>query len=162
MVKVRNHHFRRFSSSEDEVGAYFETLATKDDALWPHEFWPPMRFKGGLSVGASGGHGPIRYTVQELQARKKVVFRFSEPKGFGGTHEFTVMGSSQGTELHHTLEMRLTGSAFLTWPLVIRPLHDALLEDSLDKIAAALSGEVWRRRKWSLFVRFLRRILARK
>ena len=128
-MKVRNHHFRRFPFSEDEVGSHLGTLATEDDSLWPHEYWPPIKLDGGLVVGATGGHGPIRYTVQELQPDREVVFRF-------------------------------TGLSLLTWPLVFRPLHDALLEDALDKVAAVLAGEVWQRRRWSFTVRFLRRLLA--
>ena len=161
-MKVRNHHFRRFLCSEEEVAARLRTLATKDDSLWPHEYWPRMVFRGGLVVGAAGGHGPIRYTVQELDPGRRVVFRFTGPRGFDGTHGFTIKGSSEGSELHHTLEMRAAGPALLTWPLIFRPLHDALLEDSLDKVAAALAGGAWRRRRWSVWVRVLRKLLARR
>jgi len=50
----------------------------------------------------------------------------------------------------------------LTWPFVFGPLHDALLEDALDKADAALTGKEWRPRMLPAGVRLLRAILARR
>jgi hypothetical protein len=63
------------------------------------------------------------------------------------------------SRLRHVLEMRITGPARLTWPLVFRPLHDALIEDSLDRAAASV-GMPPTRRPWPPEVRLLRRLLA--
>jgi hypothetical protein len=41
-------------------------------------------------------------------------------------------------------------------PIVFRPLHDALVEDCLDRAAQAV-GEAPELRPWSLWVRILRR-----
>ena len=121
-----------------------------------------MRFNEPLGVGAKGGHGPIRYFVEEFDPGSQIIFRFTGPAGFHGTHRFRVVPLEGDSELRHTIEMQVTGSALLTWPLVFRPLHDALLEDCLDKVEADLSGRVWGKRAWSLHVRILRKLLAGK
>jgi hypothetical protein len=114
-----------------------------------------------LGVGARGGHGPIRYYVEEFDPGRRVVFRFTSPPGFHGTHGFQVEASGVGCELHHTLDMRVSGSALVTWPFVLRPLHDSLLEDALDKVEANLSDQAWIRRELPPFVKVLRKMLAR-
>jgi hypothetical protein len=115
-----------------------------------------------LGVGARGGHGPIEYFVEEYEPAQRVIFRFTSPKGFLGTHGFEVEAWGDGCELRHTIDMRVSGSALITWPLIFRPLHDALLEDSMDKVEAHLTGREWDRRRWSPWVRFLRELLARR
>ncbi len=65
-----------------------------------------MRFDRPLQVGAVGGHGPIRYEVEEYTAGRVVRFRFTGPDGFHGTHRYEVTVLSQGeTSLQHVLEM---------------------------------------------------------
>ncbi|MFC1790882.1 SRPBCC family protein [Gemmatimonadota bacterium] len=159
-MKVVNRHSRSFSAPPEVVGQLLDTLATGEDALWPVERWPAMRFDRPMAVGAEGGHGPIRYTVEVHEPGRRVVFRFTGPKGFHGTHWFAMDAHGPSTELHHTIEMRVTGRARLTWPAVFRPLHDALLEDALDKAEAGLAGEVWHPRPLGWWVRALRRVLA--
>jgi hypothetical protein len=161
-LKVLNRHARRFDAEPEKVGACLDSLASRQDLLWPGEQWPAMAFDKPLGVGARGGHGPIRYSVEEYQPAQKVVFRFTSPKGFDGTHTFEVEDLATGCELRHTIDMRASGPALLTWPLLFRPLHDALLEDGLDKVEAHLRGREWHRRKWSPWVRFLRGILGRR
>jgi hypothetical protein len=146
----------------EAVGSRLDTLATSGDALWPHERWPRMAFDKPLRIGARGGHGPIRYLVEEYDPGRRVVFRFTHPVGFIGTHGFWLEPMGKGCELRHTIDMRVSGSALLTWPLVFRPLHDALLEDALDKVEADLSDREWLGRGWSPWVRVLRRLLARR
>jgi hypothetical protein len=48
----------------------------------------------------------------------------------------------------------------LSWPVFYRPLHDALLDDSLALAQASL-GQTPLIRKWSLWVRFLRWIASK-
>ena len=139
-----------------------DSLASRGDALWPHERWPRMVLDKPLGVGARGGHGPIRYVVEEYKPGRQVVFRFTRPEGFHGTHSFTLNALEDGCELRHAIEMSISGPAFFTWPLVFRPLHDALLEDSLDKVESDLSGGKWRRRDLPFRVRLLRTLLARR
>jgi hypothetical protein len=121
-----------------------------------------MRFDGPLAVGARGGHGPIRYTIEDYEPGRRIAFRFTAPNGFHGTHSFVLSPREGGCELRHVLEMRVSGRAIITWPLVFRPLHDALLEDGLDKGDAMLGEKDWVKRKWPWGVRALRRLLARR
>lgn len=59
------------------------------------------------------------------------------------------------SKLRHVIEMRTVGMAVLDWSLIIHPLHDALLEDALDKVEGAFRG-VGPPRAWSRRVVFLR------
>jgi hypothetical protein len=51
--------------------------------------------------------------------------------------------------------MNICGTAILSWLLVYRPLHDALVEDSLA-IAQASLGITPKIQKWSFWVKILR------
>jgi len=58
--------------------------------------------------------------------------------------------------------VRLRGRTRLTWPLAIRWLHDACIEDLLDNAEEALTGALLRPSRWSPWVRFLRNRIAAK
>ena len=141
MSIVRNVHQRAIAAPPTQVGRLLDTLASTADRLWPHERWPPLKLNRPLGVGAAGGHGPIRYTVEAHEPGECVVFRFTGPPGFDGTHRYEIEPQGAGTLLRHVIEMRAHGTALLTWPLLYRPLHDALMEDSLSKAEATLAGE---------------------
>src|SRR6266545_3522594 len=126
----------------DQAWALVDTLATTNDALWPAADWPAMRLDAPLSVGAAGGHGPIRYTVIGYAPGLWVRFRFTAPRGFDGFHEFTVHDGPDGAELRHTLAITARGPARFTWPLAYRWMHDAALEDCLDRAELATTGGV--------------------
>jgi hypothetical protein len=116
-----------------------------------------MRLDRPLQVGAAGGHGPVRYEVETYEPGRLVRFRLRAPRGFDGFHGFEVIATrAQRTTLRHVLEMTARGPALLTWPIVFRPLHDALVEDCLDSAARAV-GEAPVLRAWPLGVRILRR-----
>jgi len=152
---IRNIHQRDFRADAATAGALIDTLASSGDRLWPHR-WPRIRFDRSLSVGAIGGHGPIRYSIVAYEPGRSIRFRFSAPHGFIGTHRFHVAPRPDGgARLAHVIEMRVEGPAIFTWPIVFRWLHDALLEDLLDRAAASL-GETPRNARWSPWVRFLR------
>ena len=146
-MQVRNVHEHRISAPATLVGALIDTLASKGDQLWPSHKWPPMKFDKDLKVGAKGGHGPIRYFIQSYEPGKSIHFQFTSPKGFNGYHSFCVEQSGPRAVLRHVLEMKTSGLAFLSWPLIFRPLHDALIEDSLDKAERNMgcnpSGSPW-------------------
>lgn len=161
-LAIQNQHRRQVDHSPVAVGLRLDTLSMRDDRLWPHELWPRMLLDRPLGVGAQGGHGPIRYVVEEYDPGRQVVFRFISPKGFHGTHQFRVQGSEEKCEILHSIDMDVSGWALITWPILFRPLHDALLEDALDKLQADLAGSEWSRRGWSLYVRILRKMLAGK
>ncbi|WP_329619399.1 SRPBCC family protein [Streptomyces sp. NBC_01255] len=153
---VYNVHERLLAAKRSEVGALIDTLASSDDKLWPQEGWPSMEFDRPLAAGAAGGHGPVRYTVATHIPSQWVRFTFSGPRGFHGFHEYAAFTVDQDhTLLRHTLAMAVHGPARLTWPLVFRPLHDALLEDSLDRAELACTGTVDRPARWSPYVRML-------
>jgi hypothetical protein len=159
-MMVENVHSRTYPAPSAELGRLLGTLSSKDDLVWPNEYWPPMVFKDGLTVGAKGGHNPIRYRVEECVPGKRVIFRFLSPSGFNGTHSFEVvpMGESEA-RLTHTIKMKIEGAAKITWPFLIRPLHDALLEDALSKVEAGL-GLVPAPTRWSVWVKFVRWVMS--
>lgn len=158
---VLNTHTRDIPVDPVEIGKLLDGLASEDDHLWPCDAWPAMRFDRPLSVGATGGHGPIRYFVEAYEPGKSISFRFTAPAGFEGTHGFVIQQISPGmTRLRHVLSMRATGSARWSWPLAYRWLHDALLEDALDCAEAYTTAQPVRRRSWSFWVRFLRGLIT--
>jgi hypothetical protein len=158
---IRNVHARELAASVDEVGALLDSLGRDDDQLWPQD-WPPVRFDGPLAVGASGGHGPIRYSVVAYEPGRVLECRFAPGLGLDGTHRLDVHPvSAHRTVLRHVLEGRPSGAIRLTWPVAIRWLHDALLEDLLDRAQVAVEGEVARPARWSPWVRVLRAFFRR-
>jgi hypothetical protein len=155
-MHVRNVHEREFPLPLATVGAMIDSLASHEDRLWPVGKWPSMRFDRPLAVGAIGGHGPVRYSVEEYQPGRTIRFRFSAPRGFNGTHCFEVEKQQGKTTLRHVIEMRATGPARLSWPLFFRPLHDACLEDCLDRATMSLGIALPHPARWSIYVRLLR------
>ncbi len=161
-MAVVNIHSRELPATAGEVGALIDSLAGDGDRLWPQDRWPPMRFDRPLGVGAVGGHGPVRYTVEEYQPGLWIRFRFSGPRGFDGFHEFTVhRGGNGSAELRHLLAIHARGPARLTWPLIFRRMHDACLEDCLDRAERAVTGTVRGPARWSPVVRVLRAVIER-
>ncbi len=157
---VLNVHERVLHAPLAIVGDMIDRLGASNDALWPYDRWPPVRFRGPLAVGTSGGHGPIRYTVEAYEPGRSLRFRFTAPRGFVGVHVFEAEEIATGiVRLRHVLEMRLEGWARLSWPLVFRWLHDALLEDALDRAEAFIASRPVKQRRWSLWVRVLRRLM---
>ena len=115
-----------------------------------------MKFDRPLQVGAVGGHGPIRYFVGEYEPSQSIKFRFTGPKGFDGFHGYEVMAApGQPVVLRHTLRMTARFPALLTWPVAFKPMHDALMEDSLATAQSSL-GQLPQVSPWSPWVRFLR------
>lgn len=178
-MAVFNVHERLLPVPEPEVAALLDGLAGPDDRLWPGTDWPPLLLDRPLGVGADGGHGPVRYGVTGYAPGRWVCFRFRRPRGALGFHQFTVhpvagpseppeppepsepSESGRGVILRHTLVIHTRGLARLSWPLAIRWLHDALLEDALDRAERACTGTVAAPARWSPYVRLLRRLAPR-
>lgn len=159
-MKVLNVHERELQADREKVGALIDSLSSPEDALWPRHSWPRMEFDLPLGVGATGGHGPVRYFVESYTPGQAIRFRFTGPKGFNGYHGYEIVSSSgQSCVLRHTLEMTSGGPALLSWPLVFHPMHDALLEDSLA-VAQASLGITPKVQMWSTWVRFLRWVVS--
>lgn len=173
-MTITNVHERIYDADPDDVGALVDSLASDDDRLWPSDRWPPMRLDRPLGIGASGGHRPIGYLVEAYEPGRLLRFRFTRPEGFIGHHRFEVEDLSEGrTRLRHVIEMRARGADRLKWSLAIRHLHDALIEDALDRAAdqlgvgspsgrSATGSTAPEERRWSLWVRLLRHLLARR
>jgi hypothetical protein len=113
--------------------------------MWPHGVWPELR---------PDGIGFLRHELLEHERGKSRRYRITGPDGFTGWHGWDVTP----TGLRHVVEAECRGWSRLAWPLVIRPIHDALHEDVLDEAEAALGG-LPPAREWSLWVRVLRRAL---
>lgn len=154
---VHNMHERAIAASAEEVGMLIDSLASKNDRLWPRNEWPAMRLDGPLSVGSAGGHGPVRYFVTSYEPGRRVEFQFSSPAGFNGRHSFTAMSLAENsTLLRHELGISLSGAAVFTWPIFFRPLHDALIEEGLDRAERECGASPRPRSHRSLWTRILR------
>lgn len=154
---VYNTHQREVAAPASEVGPLIDSLASKNDRLWPRNEWPAMRLNGPLGVGAAGGHGPVCYFVTAYEPGSQIEFQFTGPSGFNGQHSFTVIGlADNSTLLRHELLMSPSGMAKLTWPLFFQPLHDALIEESLDRAENEFSSSPGAAHRRSLWTKILR------
>jgi hypothetical protein len=159
-VNIINIHERELPVESERAAAVIDSLSSNKDKLWPRRIWPAMKFDRPLEKGATGGHGPIRYTVEHYEPGASVQFHFTEPKGFNGYHRFEILKNEHKTLiLRHTLKMNVNGLARISWPFVYRPLHDALIEDSLATAQSSL-GQKPDIVKWTVWVRFLRYLMS--
>lgn len=155
---IRNVHGRRIAAPPDTLAPLLDQLGSPADRLWPRSLWPPMRLDRGLEPGSRGGHGPIRYHVTAHVPGRLVEFEFD--RWYDGFHRFEIEPAPDGgSVMRHVLEGNPTGIMRLGWPLAFRWLHDALVEDALDRAEAEASGMEWRRRRWPAHVRALRRLV---
>jgi hypothetical protein len=160
---VLNQHERTFACDVDRLAPLIEGLASDDDRLWPHGPWPPMFFDRPLGVGASGGHGLMRYAVSDYEKGSRIRFRYLWPRKFDGFHEFAVHRDPAGRAvLRHTVAMTPRGLSRLLWWSYVRPLHDACIEDSLDRAELAVGGAVADPARWSIYVRLLHKVRIRR
>ncbi len=159
-MKVLNVHRRTVHQPKEVVLELLNTLASREDKIWPHEKWPRMKLDKGLKVGSKGGHGPIRYFVNEYEPDKLIQFQFTNPSGFYGVHRLQLKASDpHKTTLIHTIEMKTSPQGTLKWMLFVRALHDALIEDAFDKVENYFDDQD-RKSKWSLWVKFCRNVLT--
>ncbi|MEV6103264.1 SRPBCC family protein [Streptomyces sp. NPDC051940] len=165
-MAVFNVHERLLPVPPERLAPFIDRLGTPDDGLWPADsgHWPAMVLDRAPAVGARGGHWVIRYTVTGHAPGQWVRFRFDAPRGLTGFHDFALhpLPDGTGTVLRHTMAVRLRGPFVLLWPLAVRWLHDALLEDALDRAERAVTGTVARPNRWSPYVRLLRSLAARR
>jgi hypothetical protein len=165
-MHITNIHERSWPVPTDVVGALLDTLSSPNDRLWPVSRWLPMVLDAGLSVGSRGGHGSVRYKVTRYEPGKEVIFEFDPDNGLlrgcHGTHAFYVTAKDGKTTLRHVIDMYAGLGPALRWALVVRPLHDALLEDALDGVEATLTGSVAKPYVWPWRVKFLRERVRRR
>jgi Protein of unknown function (DUF3995) len=158
---MKNVHERKVPFSIDEVAPLLDSLSSPSDRLWPRDVWPPMKLDHGLAVGSKGGHGMIRYSVDAYEPGRSVTFRFAEGLGLDGTHSFRLADDGKGgTLLKHEIDARVEGSMRLMWPLVVRWMHDTVVEDAFDTAEASLNGRPTPQRHPSRYVSFLKRSMV--
>lgn len=156
---VRNVHEREIPVPASALGPLIDRLGGPDDRLWPAPEWEPMVLDRPVAVGADGGHGPIRYRVTRHEPGRLVEFTFTPSRGFDGTHTLSVEPAGpRRCALRHVARARLSGPMLLGWPLGVRWLHDAVLEDLLDRAESALGVGPSCPSRWSWWVRLLRRL----
>jgi hypothetical protein len=149
---VTNVHQRSYPV---DPGGLLDRVAGRDSPVWPVDSWPAMILDRPLSVGATGGHGPVRYSVTGYEPGRRVDFAFAPDFWAKGTHTFEVL---DGTTLRHTMVVRPAGAGHLLWPLAFRWLHDAFMRDLLDRAGDALGQPPATRGRHSPWVRLLRRL----
>jgi len=120
-----------------------------------------MKFKDGIKIGSSGGHGPIRYLVEKYDPETIIQFRFLKPEGFKGIHKFEIEALAEDqTQITHSIDMNTEGTGTLLWILGIRALHDALIEDAFDKLENGFIAQV-KKTDYTWWVEFLRKQLLK-
>ncbi|MFH8344404.1 DUF2867 domain-containing protein [Streptomyces sp. NPDC018045] len=156
MRTVRDVHTRTVQAPAETVGALLDRLAGDDDPLFPVPVWPAMRFDRPLGVGATGGHGFVRYRVTAYEPGRHIRCAFPE----GGHHAIEVTPLDAGScRVTHVLEDRLRGARLLAWPLAVRWLHATVVEEVLDNVERAATGTVRAPVRRSRWVRLLNRLL---
>lgn len=162
-MKILNVHERTLKLTPQVIGTAIDSLAGPDDIIWPRDKWPAMEFDLGLCVGAKGGHGVVRYEVEEYIPGKRAVFRFDGTgmtAGLDGRHFFEVLPHQEHIIIRHVIDAKCNFPFWLTWYFLIRPLHDALLEDGLDQMENKLMGSE-KATNWSPWVKFIRSRMAK-
>jgi hypothetical protein len=158
-MRIHNVHERTIEAPAEVVGALLDDVGGDHDRLWPSPAWLPMRLDRPVQVGAAGGHGPIRYRVVAHDPGRGVRFAFDPQVGIDGYHELTVEAAGPGRcVMRHVLHGRLRGRMRVLMPLVVRWLHDAVLEDLLDNAERAVGTGPDRPARWSPWVRLWRRL----
>lgn len=155
-MRITNVHERTIAVPADRLGELLNTIASDNDMFWPHENWSAIRFDRPLQVGATGGHGTGPYTITSFTPGRRIRFDFVGG-GRHGFHEFEIRPLvGGGSLLRHSLDAQLPLRRLYFWYAMIRPLHDALLEDLLDKVEGQV-GRVVQPQIWSRRVVRLRR-----
>ncbi len=161
-MNIKNIHTRTIKASQNKLIKLLQTLSSDNDCIWPKEKWPAMRFENGLKIGSKGGHGPIRYWIENYTPEEGIQFRFSKPTGFQGFHKLEIQKLTQeSTVITHTIAMQTAGKSTWLWLFIIRPLHNALMVDLLNKVENQFS-DTQKSTNWNLWVKFLRKQMTKK
>ncbi|MEV0114783.1 DUF2867 domain-containing protein [Streptomyces sp. NPDC050844] len=157
MSAVLNEHERVIKAPAEVVGALLDRLSADDDPIFPTPAWEGMIFDRPLGVGATGGHGPVRYSVREYEPGHRVRFDFTPPDN--GFHELTVEPTGERRcRVRHVLRTRPQGMDRVLWPTLIRPLHNTIIEEVFDNIERVATGGCARPVRWSPLVRLYNRL----
>jgi hypothetical protein len=155
-MPIINIHSRHLPASVQEIAQLIASAASKNDRIWPHENWPRIFLDRPIQAGAVGGHGPIRYRISHYAPTERVRFEFTQ--GSQGWHELTLQATSACTcILTHTIQTKPTWPFWMAWHLMIRYMHDALIEDLFDKLEAQFQP-VKHPNRWNAYVKLVRRL----
>jgi hypothetical protein len=157
MTRIYNVHEREIAAPATVVGEILDTVGSADDRLWATDIWvaEPVVFDRPLGVGASGGHGSIRYSVVEYEPSRRIVFEFSPDGSLSGTHRFELepLGPDR-CRLRHVLEAETS-----RWMRPIVPIlvgwHDAMVETALDRAELGATGSLERRTRIPRWLRIV-------
>jgi hypothetical protein len=159
-MRIQSVHARELPVPPERLGKILDSLAGPDDRIWPTERWPndPIGFDRPLGVGATGGHGSIRYTVVAYEPMRGIVFEFEPGSGLRGHHRLEVEPAGNGSaRMRHVLDVQAGGIYRLLRPLFLA-MHDALVEDLLDKAELAATGRLACPARWPRWLRLANRI----
>ena len=157
---MRNVQQRLVQAPAGDIGVLLDGISSPQDLIWPAPAWPRLTLDAGLAPGSRGGHGPIRYDVAEYEPGRRLRFTFDPRAGLRGHHEFRIVPEGPARcRLVHTIEGTARGRMLLLWPLVIRWMHEALVQDLFDRVERTATGRVSAGpARWSAWVRLLRRL----
>lgn len=155
---MKNVQRRVIPAPPERLGQVIDEITDPGRSVWPRPAWPDLRLDNGPTPGSSGGHSTIRYTVTAYEPGRRLAFAFNQETGLDGWHELKVTTGENGRPtLVHTIEARTTGPMRWRWPLAIRWLHEALVQDLLDNAELAATGTLAHGpARWSPWVRLLR------
>lgn len=83
-----------------------------------------------------------QFAITSKSISLAVESRSVSPRRFDRTHGFGVAERQGADRIAPRAGMPTKGAALLSWPLIFRPLHDALIEDGLDKATISLGQTV--------------------
>ena len=156
-MQVHNVHERVLDAPAEAVGRLLDDIGGPHDALWPSPEWSPMWLDGPPAVGTAGGHGSLRYRVTTYEPGRKIVFTLDPGQDLSGWHGFEVVARGPDRAvLRHVVAGRAHGGMRLLWPCVVRPVHDGILEQILDRAELALGTGPERPTRLSAIARLAR------
>lgn len=160
--KIFSHHQRTIDCAIETARGLFETFVDNDSIFWPTSSWPRDAFNDDqLKIGSIGGHGGTKYKIQHYQPGACLEFSFIYPKGYLGTHEFRLifLNSSQFL-LCHVTNIKTNIYHWMLWQIMIRWVHDALIQDAFDKAELHLMGKIRLKSTWKYRVYLIRHLLG--
>ncbi|MFE3458094.1 SRPBCC family protein [Nocardiopsis aegyptia] len=133
---IHNVHERVVAGTPDEVWALLSRLGSDDDPVWPKAGGIAFRLPEGLRPGAPVLHGPMRYTVNEVEPGRRLSFDPPASRRsplHRATHGFDLTPAGDGTRVRHTFTARGLRLR-LMWALFLGRKHDTTLEALLDAV----------------------------